>query len=168
MDRVGTVDSWTYRFFPTELAFFLFGALSHQIVLPLYRRCFKSKLNPTSNMVTFTLVVVSIFFFAIPIDETIKTYLLFLLFVLLLPFTFLFQNERRWDGWIGNLSYPIYVIHMLVVWVVSYCFKLIHFDNAKVISLVCVATAILFAVGLNRVVGKPFEKIRTRIKCSRC
>ena len=32
---VGLKDPWTYRFFPTELAFFLTGALSNQIIFSI-------------------------------------------------------------------------------------------------------------------------------------
>lgn len=35
---VGSVDPWTYRFFPAELMFFLVGAFTQQFVLPVYRR----------------------------------------------------------------------------------------------------------------------------------
>lgn len=167
INGIGTEDPWTYRFFPTELAFFLFGALSHQILLPLYRQRFESNLKTIASMATFSLIFISLFFFVIPLDETVKTFLLFLLFALLLPFTFIFQNSHSWDSWIGNLSYPIYVGHMLVVWVVSYCFKFFHIDNVKVISLVCVAAAVVFAISLNRFIGEPFEKIRARIKTDR-
>ena len=38
MHGFGTRDPWSYRFFPTELALFLLGALAHQILLPMYRR----------------------------------------------------------------------------------------------------------------------------------
>ena len=34
---IGLNDPWTYRFFPAELALFLAGALSHQILLPRRR-----------------------------------------------------------------------------------------------------------------------------------
>src|SRR5262249_20142393 len=34
---LGFDDPWTYRFFPTELALFLSGSLSHQVLLPWYR-----------------------------------------------------------------------------------------------------------------------------------
>ena len=35
---LGKSDPWTYRFFPTELALFLLGALAHQVLLPFYRK----------------------------------------------------------------------------------------------------------------------------------
>ncbi|WZB68981.1 acyltransferase family protein [Achromobacter xylosoxidans] len=34
---IGLSDPWTYRFFPAELALFLAGALSHQILLPRWQ-----------------------------------------------------------------------------------------------------------------------------------
>ncbi|WYX21057.1 acyltransferase family protein [Achromobacter xylosoxidans] len=34
---IGLGDPWTYRFFPTELALFLLGSLSHQVLLPRWQ-----------------------------------------------------------------------------------------------------------------------------------
>lgn len=34
---IGMNDPWNYRFFPTELALFLVGVLSHQILFPFYK-----------------------------------------------------------------------------------------------------------------------------------
>ena len=34
---IGRSDPWTYRFFPTELALFLAGSLSHQVLLPRWQ-----------------------------------------------------------------------------------------------------------------------------------
>src|ERR1700722_19323920 len=49
---VGMHDPWTYRFFPTELALFLMGALAHQILLPVYRRRFASRMPLSAGVAT--------------------------------------------------------------------------------------------------------------------
>ncbi len=43
------------------------------------------------------------------------TYLLFSLFALALPFIFYVSKEWKWDRWIGEISYPLYICHMLVL-----------------------------------------------------
>jgi hypothetical protein len=46
---IGTKDPWTYRFFPTELALFLIGALAHQVLRPIYSTAAKPRLVSTMN-----------------------------------------------------------------------------------------------------------------------
>jgi peptidoglycan/LPS O-acetylase OafA/YrhL len=54
---IGLQDPWTYRFFPTELSFFLIGALSHQILFPFYKKIFQNKISLASKLSTFFLII---------------------------------------------------------------------------------------------------------------
>lgn len=157
-------DPWTYRFFPTELSFFLLGAISHQILLPLYKKKFQNNLGMISKATTYFLIIFSLFYFLIPLREIFKTPFLFLFFILFLPMTFIFQNKNAIDKWIGDLSYPIYIGHMLVISICSYLFKIMGLEDLRGKSIVYVILSILFAVLLNRYIGNPFEKIRSKFR----
>lgn len=161
---LGLKDPWTYRFFPTELALFLLGALSHQVLLPFYQKVLTRRLDMASNAATWLLIVLSIGFFLIPGKEVWKTLFLFAAFILLVPLAFLFQNRYRMDNWIGNLSYPVYIGHMFIILTCGFAMENMGIESKKVISVVCVMLTIGFAIGLNRWIGEPFEKIRCRIR----
>lgn len=161
---LGLKDPWTYRFFPTELALFLLGALSHQVLLPFYQKVLARRLDMASNAATWLLIVFSISFFLIPGKEVWKTFFLFAAFILLVPLAFLFQNRYRMDNWIGNLSYPVYIGHMFIILTCGYAMENMGIESKKIISVVCVMLTIGFAIGLNRWIGEPFEEIRRRIR----
>ncbi|HEY3850727.1 MAG TPA: acyltransferase [Steroidobacteraceae bacterium] len=161
---LGTRDPWTYRFFPTELALFLFGALAHQLLLPMYRKLEAGRRVRAANLATWSLVAFSLVYFLIPVEDIYKRLFLLTVFVGLVPLTFVFQQTHRFDSWIGNLSYPIYIGHMLVLWGASYLLKHLGLDGPRAISLLCVAGSIAFAIFLNWFVGDRVESLRSRLR----
>jgi len=81
---IGLKDPWTYRFFPTELAFFLIGALSHQILYPFYKKILQHNIYLASKLSTYFLIIVSLIWFKIPIAKYFNSFVLFTLITLLL------------------------------------------------------------------------------------
>ena len=159
---IGAKDPWSYRFFPSELALFLLGALAHQVLLPKYRALNATKLGILSDLGTYFLIFVSIIYFLIPVREVYKTIGLFIAFLLLIPLAFIFQNRSKIDSIIGNLSFPIYVSHMLVIFIVTDLAKYIGFTNDYVTSLLCILFTILISILIEYFIGSPFEIERKR------
>lgn len=176
---IGFNDPWTYRFFPTELALFLLGSLAHQVLLPAYRNIFdKGQLERYSAIATYLLISLTLVFSFIPAKELYKTLALFSLFLLLLPSTFIFQSKRDWDKSIGDLSYPIYICHTLVIYVLTFVVaranissslqilgKTIPLDKL-IIGFGAVILSIVFSMLLNRFIGEPLETLRNRFRKS--
>ncbi|EAU54515.1 acyltransferase family protein [Mariprofundus ferrooxydans] len=165
---IGLNDPWTYRFFPTELLFFILGALSHQFLSKLYSQWFEeSRLKKAAMVSTLAFVAYLLIFPYIPnvagVGNIAKISMLFVLFFFALPFFFTFQNMHKLDGKIGDLSYPIYISHVLVIFVLGSLF------DRDIISrgfpmLATVAACIVFAFMLDTVVSKKVELIRVRFK----
>ncbi|MDD5332951.1 MAG: acyltransferase [Rhodoferax sp.] len=164
VNGIGKNDPWTYRFFPTELAFFLVGSLSHQILLPLYRKFFGAALKKSSLIVTIVLAAFSVLYFVVPVSGLYKAPILFSCFILFLPLTFAFQNQYKFDGKIGDLSYPIYIGHFLVIFVLGLFFKQLDITNELFISISNAIFSIVFAVALNWTIGDRIESIRAKVK----
>ncbi len=165
---LGRRDPWTYRFFPTELALFLIGALAHQILLPWYRRILKDRISIAASIGTYVLVAMSFCYFLVPIREIYKEAALFGSFILVLPLTFIFQNGHSRDGAIGDLSYPIYIGHVLAIWVTSAALDAIrdatHLDSPLLTASCCVTASLVFALVLNSYIAAPFERVRARFR----
>ena len=123
---LGLQDPWTYRFFPNELALFLLGALSHQLLLPRYKRWLGDKMPRYSAMATGFLIVFSACYFLIPLKNGMKSPLLFVVFLALVPFAFTYQSRSKLDNRIGNLSYPIYISHMFVIFLCERFFPMLN------------------------------------------
>ena len=75
----------------------------------------------------------------------------------LLPCLFVFSTLHRWDSWIGELSYPIYISHVFVLFALSPLLKEIH-PSIHIHLIVSVAT-VLFSVALLRFVAIPIKAI---------
>ena len=161
---LGLQDPWSYRFFPTELAFFLFGSLSHQIWKPylLSRGIINNKLS----LIAVCLVILyCILFFLLPHRE-FNTLILYGLFICTLPLLFNFQLNNKWDALIGELSYPIYISHMLIITLVNFISKKIfnvHYE-ALTGALIVVICSIVFSLFLNITIGKIISKARRKVK----
>ena len=169
---LGTRDPWTYRFFPTELALFLLGALAHQVLLPIYQKKLRAtQIERYSKLSTYFLILLTLVFSFIPIDEIQKSLALFTIFLLLMSLAFIFQSNRKWDKWIGDLSYPIYISHMLVIYLSTFFIvKIVPADKVifmgesvsldKItIGLSTVIFSIGFAIILNKFLGRPIESL---------
>ncbi len=161
---VGWEDPWTYRFFPLELGLFLFGALSHQILLPIWEKFLQESKLKIDKIGVFFLIGLSIIYPWVPLAEMYKTLFLFIVFTLFVPLTFIFQNKSSIDRLVGELSYPLYIGHVFVIRVVDYLMDKFAFTNSFIIISMQILFSIIFAFLLDRIVARKVEKLRTRIK----
>jgi peptidoglycan/LPS O-acetylase OafA/YrhL len=147
-------DPWSYRFFPFEFGLFVVGAL-------LYRAhgAFSIVHNKAFGWLSLALGITSIFFYqmilAIPGSALgfERTELLFVIpFVLSIPGTFAISKTWKVDRWVGELSYPIYLVHVLVI---AACRG--HFGWFGEIP---VLGSILFAVMLAIMIETPLDRLR--------
>jgi peptidoglycan/LPS O-acetylase OafA/YrhL len=160
---LGTSDPWNYRFFPAELTFFLLGALAHQVLLPRYRLVFGNRLQRVAAVVTSFMIALTLAYPWLPIGAGIKESLLFAIFIVVVPMAFVCQGETAVDRWIGELSYPIYINHLLVITIVAAAGRLWGFGQNLFICTT-VVVSIACAVLLNRYVAAPIERIRRRFR----
>ncbi|GAA4330534.1 hypothetical protein GCM10023144_18300 [Pigmentiphaga soli] len=159
---IGRADPWTYRFFPSELALFLAGALSQQILLPrLERLCARRRRLPA--LAVAALLLYSVAHFHMPLPPTLRDALFLAVATALLPLAFIFQCRHRWDRRIGELSFPLYISHMLVILLferLAAGYKSAH-PSAWLVAVA--AASLAAAVALNLTVGVRVERWRRRI-----
>lgn len=154
----GWSDPWTYRFFPTELALFLLGSLSWHLVRPWWYGVNEAaRGRPLVLWATVVLWGACLAFGALPLASWAKGPMLIGLAFLLLPATFVFSGSRRWDREVGELSYPLYichtlVIHMLAAWLPADWVRGGAFTPPAVGVTIaaCLAVAWLLHVGIQR------------------
>ena len=159
----GGADPWTYRFFPFELALFLAGMLSHQVLLPAWKRAGGSApWLPAAG--TAVLLAACALYPKLPGAEPAKTLLLFAGYVALMPLAFLFQQRSRVDDAAGDLSYPLYIGHYLVLWVCARAFAEGAVASETLRAAVYVAASIAFAIALHLLVVKPVERRRAALR----
>lgn len=158
-------DPWTYRFFPTEMAFFLLGILSYR----LYK--YWTNINMSSYIywgflilvvtisVNYNLINIKLFqsFFMFKIFS-FQQWFYFAVISLSIPLLFRFTKKNKLDRIIGELSYPIYISHIFIWWVLNNIFNIQHSD--WYLSIVMVSITVAFSYFLFIIVINPMEKIR--------
>lgn len=162
---LGFADPWFFRFFPTELAMFLFGALSHQIWMPFAKQ--KGWVTRRSAIwVTGAIILYCVIYALLP-GRMIHHLALMAVFILALPFLFHFQSTFRFDRKIGDLSYPIYISHILIMLPVGLVFD--HMAGTPDYrgldeTLVVLSLTLMASLMLNRYVGDRIESLRDRVR----
>lgn len=146
-------DPWTYRFFPLELAFFLFGNIAYRI----YEKIKDKNIKREWLWSAFGLISVATLIYQwVNIPEKNVTY--FALLVLLIPFIFLLTRRSEIDKKIGELSYPIYISHLFVLSVMLFFpWYQVPVAQRGIILALC---TIIFAILLNKYVAAPIERFR--------
>ena len=146
-------DPWTYRFFPTEVVFFLLGIVSYH----MYRKLRTQEIKDIYlKLIWFGILGFTVFYNFLPIPA--KSYLYLIAFFVALPFVFILTKSWKRDSYIGELSYPIYISHMLIL-------TLIIGRKIPVIGglgLTLTILTIVFSVILNELVAKKIEKLRQK------
>jgi peptidoglycan/LPS O-acetylase OafA/YrhL len=145
-------DPWNYRFFPTELAFFLLGVLSYFFYT-------KIRTKDTKRIYLYTvfglIVCLSLLFDLISLHG--KSYLYLVLFSVCIPFIFKLSKKWTFDRYLGELSYPIYISHLLVQTVLI---QLDCEDFGIGKGLTLAAATVVFSILLNELVMKRLELVR--------
>ena len=149
-------DPWSYRFFPTELLFFLLGIIAYRIYTILKE---KQLNNIFLKSVFIAVVAFSLMYRYITIPGKMTLYLL--LFFSALPFIFILSKNWKTDRQLGELSYPIYISHIFILsWVGA-----LQIKSGSWRTVIVILLSVLFAYLLNIFVGNKIEKFRqSRVK----
>jgi peptidoglycan/LPS O-acetylase OafA/YrhL len=84
-----------------------------------------------------------------------------------LPFVFAFQKGREWDSKIGELSYPLYLIHWPVMILVQRAFQSFGREETLTFSITTTAAALVAAWVVNAAIAEPVERLRDAVRAGR-
>ncbi|MBK0391974.1 acyltransferase family protein [Ramlibacter algicola] len=148
-------DPWSYRFFPSELLFFVAGAIAYLAS----KRSVSMWLHVFAALLIFVATNVGRvglggrLFFLSPI---VTTGVLFAL-----PVLFSVTKNWEWDRRLGDLSYPIYVSHMLVISLGASIFPM----RDVLFKTFVIVLVVLTSLALIRFVEGPLEQYRKSRRC---
>lgn len=155
MWRPTETSSLNYFWFPLQLPFFLLGILSYR-----WRGAvgFSWK-SPGGRWGARALMLGLLFGYGLlpnAWNQAISCALLGFLMPGLL------EGEGKWQRWLGELSYPIYVVHVLVKWVFLAFQGAQQSGEAEVSGFLLLGGAVLASIAIEQVVGIPLENWRQR------
>ena len=150
-------DPWSYRFFPSELAVFLIGVVGYRV----YR----------SPSITLDRSLLSVFALAIlcigvallinrwhGLTRVMSVSFLMLTFAAI-PFLFRATKDQAIDRNLGELSYPIYICHYLVIWFLD---SVTAFGSNVIRGIAIIALTIFVSSALYWWVDRPVDGWRQR------
>lgn len=141
-----------YRFFPFELSLFLYGALSYRLYAVLKERDMFRPALSLSITIVCALTAISL-----PKYFSQHQHQMYALVGLLLPALFDFSTRYRWDKWLGDLSYPLYLVHWPVCGLGLF---LLGGESGALTAYGAVAVSISLAIVINHFLVYPVDKWR--------
>jgi peptidoglycan/LPS O-acetylase OafA/YrhL len=74
----------------------------------------------------------------------------------------LFHTEGKVGEFLGELSYPIYVVHILVKWIMLGLWGVQQAGEKKVDGTLLVVASLFAAIGIEKLIGTRVEEWRAR------
>ena len=158
-----TEDPFTYRLFPQELLFFCLGAFSWHLLHTL--RSFKPEfLQAAAKPVTIALLAILCVFTLVPLPHSSMLPLWYLCLTLGLPFMFEATANSKISNRIGEISYPLYLCHILILERTIKLAPNLAETNPALISFYGLIAATLMAIILHYIVEKPLAPLRRKLR----
>ena len=155
-----SLDPWSYRFFPTELVFFLFGSISYII----YEK--KIFFNKLISILFISLISLIIIFFKKINIHTYGYIIFYFMIIFSIPSIFNITKNIKFDRFLGELSYPIYCLQFIGI---GFCIKILNMKGrydlfaGAVIFLVILALSVISYLFLQKFI----DKIRNGLKINK-
>lgn len=154
-------DPWSYRFFPFEIGTFLIGSLAwalYESMKPQLERLPEI----AGTVLTMVTMGFAISYYALPIDPMTKRLLFLLILFLSLPLMFSLTKDMKLDKAIGDLSYPVYFCHFVVIDLLAYLWSTKAMMQWQ---MTCVmVTSVVLAWLIFLFVERPSERFRQSLK----
>lgn len=163
-----TSKVWQFQFFPTELAMFLMGVVSYR----LYRSrkdFFSSSFGLYATVAVGAATVLYQFIPGFEIGGTaMKKWAYYVMLMVLVPGVFCFSGRSKVDKYLGDLSYPVYIVHYSVIWLwVIVRDSLLDTAPLSVLHIGMLVLTVALSVALFHFVINPMERVRQgRVKPS--
>jgi peptidoglycan/LPS O-acetylase OafA/YrhL len=154
-DRLDGVEATNYRFFPFELSLFLYGSLCFRIgrLLPQFDARWSA-----------AIAAAAILTLAFPPRYFVEhQYQLYAVVGAILPALFGFSQRNSWDRSLGDLSYPLYLVHWPIVIFGSALLGSAQPGSIRIVvayPIILVAFAIVCSIAIDRYVVVPIDKWR--------
>jgi peptidoglycan/LPS O-acetylase OafA/YrhL len=145
---------WQYEFFPSTAVLFIAGSLSYRLYLAI-----KNDANRYVGWLLVPGVVAFGAFFDVQVyTDSFQPIVIYGAFTLMMPLLFIAARGSKIDKFLGDISYPFYVVHGLAA-------ALVGGGVGRPTSIVAgLSLTFALAIALRLLVDHPIERMRTAIR----
>ena len=151
-------DPWSYRFFPFEIALFLLGTLSYRIYKSVKGRALGTPWKVIGCGIFPLLLAFPLYDHSGGMFFAYGRIFLYTYLVFALPILFSFTGRMKFDRALGELSYPLYLCHPIVLTIIG------HFSKSIAYFWLQVILSLGLSLGLAYLVAKyldaPIDRFR--------
>jgi peptidoglycan/LPS O-acetylase OafA/YrhL len=150
-------SGFAYRFFPFEIGLFLAGVLSHRVYAHLnLHGVMRFPVSLTIGAVLIGTVLVQQYI------DSLDNHKFYILVVVALPALFDLSRRIKLDSWLGELSYPIYLVHLSVLSFGQIVATAVigPTENASWLAFAATIVTVLVSITYVRWIDAPFERWR--------
>jgi peptidoglycan/LPS O-acetylase OafA/YrhL len=158
-------DPWRYFFPPAVYCFFLMGHLAHRLSVYIVSSTVKQQIGCAA------IPLLCIIAWLCHVEEVKdldrpELWVFYVAFAAAIPFIFELTKNNRIDAWIGDLSYPLYLVHRLVFLIFSMSLANTRRlgDLDPVWWIVGLIASIIAAITLHHIVEVPVNRLRERFR----
>ncbi len=150
-------DPWHNRFFPFEAGLFVLGSLAYRF-LPRAENFIRSQ-PVTRHAFTLAMCAAVFFYKGVPLPEEMRRWGFLALTLLSIPLLFAATQRNVADRKIGEISYPLYLLHPITLFAAEPILRRLHGLPQEIAIL---TVPIVVAVGAYVLIERPFEAWRSR------
>ena len=149
--RFGLNGAWDDHFFPFELGLFSAGALAYKSYAFVESSIKSGRITPYASYAgLFVFFGLFLLYGKIPIVEEVKRWIFLLSVACAIPVLFSMTRRSEIDRWIGELSYPLYLLHSLCIGIIyPLMVKSSGITREAVIYCPAIAVAIVAQIALE-------------------
>jgi peptidoglycan/LPS O-acetylase OafA/YrhL len=151
-------DPWSYRFFPFEIAIFLSGTLSYRI----YKNIKREVLGTPSKIVACAIFPLLL---AFPLYDhsngmffSCGRIFLYIYLIFALPILFSLTSRIKLDRALGELSYPLYLCHPIVLTIIGHLSKSVAHPRLQVILSLGLSLGLAYLTA--KYLDQPIDRFR--------
>ncbi len=150
-------DPWDSHFFPFEAGLFLLGSVAFR-TLPAAGRVV-ARMPALRWILSAGLLLLITFYSIIPLPDEPRRWVFLACVLCSVPFLFAASGRDRVDRWIGEMSYPLYLLHQVTLFAAEPILRRLAglAADVAVLLLPLAVAALVYAL-----IERPFEAWRAR------
>ena len=154
---------WQYYFAPADWCFFLLGHSAYRLTRDI-DETIKQRIGRIAAVALPCVAVIAQVWNPVGSDRPVLWFY-YIVLAASIPFIFALTKNIRWDNWLGNFSYPIYICQFPMIPMILFAVpRNYHWNRVEDVALLQVFSVIAAGAMLYFIVERPVDALRATLK----